>query len=105
MTNNTKREPGMQTPKASIRVSDAEWREWAEVAAATGRTRSELIREVVRSAVSVVRASQSANNATPGHFDFLSNAAQRSGSKKRSGGEAKGATNESPAKLGGLRSK
>lgn len=93
-----------ELPKG-IRVADAEWREWAEVAAATGRTRAGLIRGAVRSAVGVIRALQSANNATPAHFDFLSNAAQRSGSKKRSGGEAKGATNESPAKLGGLRSK
>lgn len=101
MHNTKKTKP--ELPKA-IRITDVEWREWAEVAAATGRTRSALIREAVRFAVGVVRGSQSANNATPGHFDFLSNAAQRSGSKKRSGGEAKGATTESPAKLDGSRS-
>ena len=37
----------------------------------------------------VVRPLTSADNAASGHFDFLSNTAQRSGSKKRSGGEAK----------------
>lgn len=99
-TNKTKPE----LPKA-IRITDVEWREWAAVASATGLTRSALIRKSVREAVGVIRALQSADNATPGHFGILSNAAQRSETKGRSGGEAKGADDESTAKLGGLRSK
>ena len=104
MTTKLKRDTSADTPKGTIRVTTEDWTEWAAVAASVGLTRSALIRESVRKSIRVIRALQSADNATPGHFGILSNAAQRSGTKGRSGGEAKGADDESPAKLGGLRS-
>ena len=93
---------GMETPKASIRVPDADWAQWAVVAGELGITRSQLIRIAVDR---VVRARQSANNAASDFFDLLGNAPQGSGPEERRSGEAKEAPRpESTAKLGGLRS-
>lgn len=96
------RQAGMATPKASIRVPDADWERWAVVAGELGITRSQLIRIAVDR---VVRARQSADNAASDLFDLLGNAPQGSGPKERRGGEAEEAPRpESTAKPGGLRS-
>lgn len=95
------RKAGMECPKASIRVPDADWQAWGTTAEAMGITRSQLIRIAVDR---VVRA-YSANNAASDLFDILGNAPQGRGPEGRRGGEAEEAPRpESPAKSGGLRS-
>ena len=86
---------GMATPRASIRVPDADWKRWAVVAGELGVTRSELVRASVDH---VVRAQQSANNVASDLFELLGNAPQGSGRKGQKSGEAKEAASAKTGK-------